>query len=225
MVLLILAACSGTGKSTVGRLLRERHPRLRLSVSHTTRAPRPGEREGIDYFYVDRPTFEGLIAQGGFAEWAEYAGNLYGTAHATIAAADAAGHDLLFDVEVVGAANLKRAFPEARSCFLLPPSWGEIERRLRARGTETEASIERRLATGRRELAVAHTFDYLVLNDDLTRAVDALDAIYQAIGLQAGLQRAHLERIRTEAGVQAAGCEDSSGRTNIAGQPQAPGAP
>lgn len=200
MVLLILAACSGTGKSTLGRLLRARQPNLRLSVSHTTRAPRPGEAEGVDYHFVDRPTFEALVAAEGFAEWAEYAGNLYGTAHSTIAAAEAAGHDLLFDVEVVGAGNLKRAFPDAVACFLLPPTWPEVERRLRSRGTETEASVARRLATGRWELGHAHTFDYLVINEVLERAVDDLDAIYRAARQRTPARLAHLERLRAEAG-------------------------
>ncbi|MCB9547837.1 MAG: guanylate kinase [Myxococcales bacterium] len=200
MVLLILAACSGTGKSTLGRHLRAMHPKLRLSVSHTTRAPRPGEAEGVDYHFVDRAAFEADIERGRFVEWAEYAGNLYGTARSTLEAAAAAGHDLLFDVEVVGAANLKRACPEAVSCFLLPPTWAEVERRLRARGTETEATLARRLATGRRELAEAHTFDYLVINDVLADAVADLDAVYRAAGQRTPERLPLLDALRQAAG-------------------------
>ncbi len=184
MVLFVLAAVSGTGKSTVGRRLRALHPKIRLSVSHTTRAPRPGEADGVDYHFVEREAFEATIAADGFAEWAEYAGNLYGTARSTIDAARAAGHDLLFDVEVVGAAALKAVYPDAVSCFLLPPSWEVLEARLRGRGTETEASIHRRLATGRVEIQRAHTFDFLVTNDDLDACVADVVTVYRAARLR-----------------------------------------
>ena len=133
MVLLIMAACSGTGKSTLGRRLLAEHPKLRLSVSHTTRPPRPGETQGVEYHFVDRAAFEVEVRAGAFAEWAEYAGNLYGTSHEEIDRTRSAGRDLLFDVDVVGAANLKRNYPGALSLFILPPSWEELERRLRSR--------------------------------------------------------------------------------------------
>lgn len=200
MVLLILAACSGTGKGAVGARLRARYPALKLSVSHTTRTPRPGEVDGVHYHFVDRATFESMARGGGFLEWAEYAGNLYGTARSTVEAARSVGHDLLFDVEVVGAGNLRRAEPSAVSVFLLPPSWGELERRLRARGTEDEARIQRRLATGRRELAQAGSFDYVVVNDAIDAAVDDLAAIYRAAKLRAAGRRRTIEALRAEAG-------------------------
>ncbi len=184
-MLFVLAAVSGTGKSTVGQRLRASFPRLELSVSHTTRGPRPGERDGEHYHFVDRAAFEATVTADGFAEWAEYAGNLYGTARSTIEAAARSGADLLFDVEVVGAAALKAVYPEAVTCFLLPPSWEVVCARLRDRGTETEASISRRLETGRRELASAHTFDYLVTNDGLDDCVRDVAAIYRAAGLRA----------------------------------------
>ncbi len=199
MVLLILAACSGTGKGAVGARLRARNPALRLSVSHTTRAPRPGERDGVEYHFVDRPAFERAIEADGFLEWAEYAGNLYGTARATVDAARAAGHDLLFDVEVQGAANLKRAEPAAVSIFLLPPTWVELERRLRGRGTEDAARIQRRLATGRRELDAAPSFDYVVVNDVLDVAVAEVEGIYRSAGLRTP-ERVHVvDALRREA--------------------------
>lgn len=200
MVLLIFAATSGTGKSTLGRRLRARAPRLDLSVSHTTRAPRPGEVDGTHYHFVSREAFEASRDAGGFVEWAEYAGNLYGTARATIDAARAAGRDLLFDVEIQGAAALKAAYPdEAVSVFILPPSWAEVERRLRDRGTETEARIERRLRRGIEELAVAHTFDRIIVNDDLDKAVEDVAAIYRAAQLRTAAGLEHLARIRAAA--------------------------
>lgn len=180
MVPLIICAVSGTGKSTIARRLIALRPRLRLSVSHTTRPPRPGEVDGEHYHFVDRAAFDRLVADDEFAEWAEYAGNCYGTARSTIERATREGFDLIFDIDVVGAAQLKRCYPEALTCFVLPPSWAEVERRLRARGTESEAAIARRLSVGRRELAAASDFDYLVLNEDLDAAVAELDCIYRA---------------------------------------------
>ncbi len=203
MVLLLLAGVSGTGKGTVGAQLRARFPQLQLSVSHTTRAPRPGEQEGREYHFVERPVFEQTIEAGGFAEWAGYAGNLYGTARSTIDAAREAGIDLLFDIEVVGTAALKAAYPrEAVSVFLLPPAWAELERRLRDRGTETEERIRRRLDTGRQELKAAHDFDYLVVNDVLEEAVEAVASIYRAAAHTAGQHRPLLERLQTEAALR-----------------------
>ncbi len=139
----------------------------------------------MHYHFVDRDNFEAKIAAGAFVEWAPYAENLYGTAAQTIEDARAAGHDLLFEVEVVGAAALKAAYPDAVTCFLLPPSWDELEGRLRGRGTETEASIARRLETGRRELTQAHTFDYLLTNNKLGACVADASAIYRAARLRA----------------------------------------
>ena len=196
MVILIMAACSGTGKSTLARRLLAEHPRIRLSVSHTTRRPRPGEEDGREYHFVDRPAFQERIASGAFAEWAEYAGNLYGTSVSEVDRVAAAGGDLLLDVEVVGAANLKARFPDAVSFFILPPSFAELERRLRARGTESESVIERRLATARRELDAAINFDHLLVNDDLDRAYGDMAALYRVAGLRTSEQRALLDRLR-----------------------------
>jgi len=203
MALLILAACSGTGKSTLVKGLLARHPRLRLSVSHTTRAPRPGEEDGVAYHFVTRDAFEALDAEGAFVERAEYAGNLYGTSHAEVARAERDGRDLLFEVEVVGAAALKASYPHALSCFLLPPDWATVEARLRGRGTEGEESIARRLAAGRRELARAHEFDAAVVNDDLAAALDDLSALYRAAQLSMRAQGALLDRVRAQAGAEA----------------------
>ena len=155
----------------------------------------------MHYHFTDRASFEAEVKAGRFVEWAEYAGNLYGTAHSTIEAARLAGVDLLFDVEVQGAGNLKRAYPEACACFILPPSWRVLEDRLRGRGTESPESLARRLATGRQELAVADRFDYLVVNDVLDAAVDDLTAVYQAARRRTVTGLAHLQSLRAEAGV------------------------
>jgi guanylate kinase len=184
MALLIIAACSGTGKSTLVKELLVRHSRLRLSVSHTTRLSRPGEVDGVAYHFIEREFFEQKIATGDFVEWAEYAGNLYGTSRTMIEEAEAKGLDLLFEVEVQGAEALKETYPHALSCFIFPPSWMELESRLRGRMTETEASIQKRLNTSRRELDVVPQFDYFVVNDQVERAVDDLSALYRTAQLQ-----------------------------------------
>lgn len=196
-MLIVIAAPSGTGKSTLVKALRAAHPALGFSVSHTTRKPRPGEVDGVDYHFVDRATFEASIEAQGFVEWAEYAGNLYGTALSTIEAAQARGEDLILEVEVQGAGNLKKAVPKAVSIFIVPPGWAELERRLRSRGTEAEAVIQRRLDTAREEIKAADTFDYIVLNDDKDDALKELQSIYRSEGLRPGARRALLDRLRS----------------------------
>ncbi len=199
MVLFILAAVSGTGKGTVGRALMARNPDLKLSVSHTTRAPRVGEREGVEYHFTDHDAFRAGIEAGGYVEWAEYVGNLYGTSRRTIEDARAAGHGLLFDIEVKGAAQIVEAYPdEAVSVFLLPPSWAELADRLRKRGTNDEADIARRLSRGREELREARWFDHLVVNDTVERAVDELESIYRSAKTRTAGRLELLERLRAE---------------------------
>ena len=182
--MLILAAVSGTGKSTIARRLLERFDTLSVSVSHTTRQPRDGEIDGVHYHFVDRASFDGMVDQGGFAEWAEYVGNAYGTANKTINVAKAAGLDLIFDIEIQGARQLKTQYPNAVSVFLLPPGWDEVRRRLTARGTDAADVVERRLRRGRAEIVAANEFDYLVVNHDLEIAVAEVSAIYQAARLR-----------------------------------------
>ena len=180
MVLLILAAVSGTGKSTIGRELLKRNARLKLSVSHTTRDARSGEVDGRHYHFVSRAEFDDMVGADGFAEWAEYVGNCYGTAKSTIESAGRAGHDLLFDIEIQGAAQLKAQYPDAVTVFLLPPSWDEVSRRLTLRGTDDAETISQRLERGRVEVEAARSFDYLVVNDDLDEAIEAVEDIYRA---------------------------------------------
>ncbi len=199
MVLLILAAVSGTGKSTIARALLDRNDAMRLSVSHTTRKPRKGEVDGIHYHFTPPDAFDALVTADGFAEWAEYVGQRYGTARRTIDAARQGGHDLLFDIEVQGAGQLKASEPDAVSVFLLPPSWAELAERLRQRGTDDEDAIARRLARGRDELTAAANFDHLVVNDDLGRAIDEVESIYHAARARTPNRMHLLSALRDEA--------------------------
>jgi len=176
----VVAAPSGTGKTTVCRMLVERDPRLRLSVSHTTRAPRPSEEDGEQYHFVTSAQFEGLVRDGAFIEHAEYAGFRYGTSWEAIDGPLAKGLDLLLEIEVQGAAQIRERRADARFVFLLPPTPAEAEKRLRARGQDDPAAIERRVEFMRRELPAVVDFDYVVVNDDLERCVAAVREIVQA---------------------------------------------
>jgi guanylate kinase len=177
----VVAAPSGAGKTTVCRELVARDPEgLAFSVSHTTRPRREGEREGHDYHYVTRADFERMVREGAFLEYAEYSGQLYGTSWAAIRAPLARGRDVLLEIEVEGARQVRERLPGARLVFLLPPSLAELERRLRARGTDPPGEIERRLAIARRELREVDRFDYAVVNDDLERTLLALEALLRA---------------------------------------------
>lgn len=168
---IVVAAPSGAGKTTVCRRLVEDDPRLVFSVSHTTRPRRSGESHGVDYHFVSRAEFEKLAAAGALLEWAEYSGNLYGTSWAAIEAPLARGRDVLLEIEVQGARQVRERLPDAVLVFLLPPSLGALEERLRTRGTDDPGEIERRLAIARREIATLDLFDYAVVNDDLAAAV------------------------------------------------------
>ncbi len=164
----ILTGPSGVGKSTVVRTLRREHPDLWLSVSVTTRHPRPGERDGREYHFVDHPTFDRLVAEGDLLEWAEFAGNRYGTPRTPVLERVAAGVPVLLEVDLQGARRVRREMPEAIQVFLAPPTWDELERRLVGRGTEPPDVIDRRLAAARVELAAESEFDVSIDNHDVT---------------------------------------------------------
>ncbi|MFM7718585.1 MAG: guanylate kinase [Actinomycetota bacterium] len=175
--LFVLAGPSGTGKGTVVRRVLERLPTVELSVSATTRAPRPGERDGVDYRFVSDAAFDDLVASGGLLEWAEIVGHRSGTPAAPVEEALAAGRDVLLEIDVQGAGWVRRRMPEAVLIFLAPPSLEELERRLRSRGTESEESIRRRIAAAEVELGERGRFDHVVVNDDLDRATAEVAAI------------------------------------------------
>jgi guanylate kinase len=180
-LLLILCSPSGAGKTTLTRMLEEQFPDLVFSVSHTTRSPRPKENHGRDYHFVDRARFESLIEQDAFVEWAEVHGNLYGTSVKEVELArqtDSEG--VLFDIDYQGARQIKAHFPEAVGVFVLPPSLHELERRLRGRGTEDEATTVRRLEAAKGEIAHYGFFDYVIVNDDIERAYGALRGVVLA---------------------------------------------
>lgn len=179
-LLLVVSAPSGGGKGTILKELFSRDKNLRLSVSATTREPRPGEEHGKQYFFISRKEFEGLISQGKMLEYAEYIGNYYGTPRGPVEEWTEAGQDVVLEIEVQGGAQIKKLIPDCVSVFILPPSMAILEKRLRDRGTEDDATIRRRLETARKEIPQAKEYDYIVFNDRLEDAVEDLQAIIRA---------------------------------------------
>lgn len=175
--LFIIAAPSGAGKSTLVAALLENDPALTLSVSHTTRAPRRGEVEGGDYHFVDREKFLAMRDRGEFLESAEVHGNLYGTSRTWLESQMAAGRDIICEIDCQGAEQLRRVFPEAVAIFILPPSFSELESRLRGRGTESEDVIARRLAAAAREMRLVGRFDYAIINFSISEALARLQSL------------------------------------------------
>ena len=176
--LFILSAPSGAGKTTLLKRVMADLPGLAFSISHTTRLPRAGEVDGVDYHFVSRDKFEAMQDQGVFLEWAEVHGNLHGTSRPAVLAQLATGLDVILDIDVQGAAILREsaAIPAA-SLFISPPSLPELERRLRGRGTDSEETILLRLKNARQEMQAAADYEYLIINDRLEQAVDTLRAI------------------------------------------------
>ncbi|MGQ9870736.1 guanylate kinase, partial [Leptodesmis sp.] len=161
--LIVLTGPSGVGKGTLLRSLLRRHPDLYLSVSATTRAPRPGEVDGKDYYFLSRPEFERMIANGEFLEWAEFAGNLYGTPKASVDNQIQQGHRVILEIELEGARQVRQYFPDALRIFILPPSLPELESRIRTRGKDTEDAIVRRLQRAKEEINAADEFDIQIV--------------------------------------------------------------
>ncbi len=175
--LTVLSGPSGVGKSTVVAHMRKAHPEVWLSVSATTRKPRPGEQEGVQYFFVDDEQFDKLIANGELLEWAEFAGNRYGTPRKAVLDRLEAGEPVLLEIDLQGARQVRETMPEAQLVFLAPPSWDELVRRLTGRGTESPEVIERRLAAAKVELAAEAEFDTTLVNtsvEDVARELLAL---------------------------------------------------
>lgn len=175
----VLAATSGTGKTTIARRLVEDSPSYVFSVSATTRPPRQGEQDGVDYHFLSRMEFERRIAEGDFAEWASVHGRLYGTPRSELIAAAERGHRVVLDIDVQGARQIRASVPDARLIFVLPPSVDIMMARLTGRGSEAPESIARRLHSALVELQAVPEFDYVVVNDDLDECLTEIRAIVE----------------------------------------------
>ena len=193
---IVISAPSGTGKSSVAKRAVASIPHLRFSVSHTTRPPRPGERNGREYFFVTPARFKRMIAAGDFVEWADVHGNLYGTSWKELRKARKEGRDILLDIDVQGHHRVRQRLPEAVSIFLLPPSFQELARRLRRRHSDAPEVIESRLEAAREETDHWPEYDYLVVNDRISSAVRAVRSIVLAARLRRLNQQGLVEEIR-----------------------------
>ena len=179
-IVFIISAPSGSGKSTLVNQLLKTISGLNFSISYTTRPPRGNERSGVEYFFASKTEFEAMIERDDFLEHACVFGNYYGTARRFLREAQASGHDLVLDIDVQGAEQLKKRIPDAVSIFILPPNREELEGRLRSRGLDAEPVIVRRLDTARREIENYSKYDYILINDELDRSADDLRAIVLA---------------------------------------------
>jgi len=177
----VLSGPSGVGKGTVVAAVRELHPHVWVSVSYTTRKPRPGEIEGVHYHFIDRDRFAELVAAGEMLEWAEFAGNLYGTPLSPVRERLDQGIPTLLEIELQGARQVRAKLPDAQFVFLAPPSWEELERRLVGRGTEPDEVIARRLKQAQVEMAADQEFDTVVVNDDVRRAAAELVGLIEDV--------------------------------------------
>lgn len=175
--LIVLTGPSGVGKGTLLKSLLARHSELHYSVSFTTRSPRPGEIHGKHYYFTNRSQFEQMVAQGEFLEWAEFAGNYYGTPKKAVAEQILAGNSVLLEIELDGARQIHSFFPNALRIFILPPSLEELEQRLRGRGQDSPEAIARRLRRAQEEIDAAGEFDIQIINDNLATAVEKIAAV------------------------------------------------
>ncbi len=174
--LIVLTGPSGVGKGTLLKSLLKRHPELCLSISATTRNPRPGEVNGKDYYFVSPQQFDVLVAQDELLEWAEFAGNRYGTPRQSVLEAIQAGKWVILEIELEGARQIRHTFPDAMRIFILPPSIVELEYRIRNRGQDSEGAIARRLKRAEEEINAANEFDIQIINDDFDKALDRIES-------------------------------------------------
>ncbi|MBQ5821808.1 MAG: guanylate kinase [Selenomonadaceae bacterium] len=179
-LLILISGPSGTGKGTVCDLLRKNHPEISYSISATTRQPRPGEQDGVNYYFYDKEKFRQMIDAEELLEWAEVYGNYYGTPKQKVLDRLNAGEDILLEIDTQGALNVMKAVPEGLFIFLLPPSLEELANRLKGRGTETEESLQRRLGAAVDEIKIAHNYRYVVVNDKVEAAEKAIAGIIEA---------------------------------------------
>ena len=193
--LFLVTAPSGAGKTSLVRELLKDHTNLKFSISYTTRKMRPTEQNGRDYFFVDKPEFERMVAAGEFLEHAQVFDNYYGTSRKTVEGEMAAGRDVLLEIDWQGAAQVRKLMPEAVSIFILPPSRAELERRLRSRATDDEATIARRLQDAVGDMSHWSEFDYVVVNDDFQKAVGELSGIVTGRGQAARADRPALKPV------------------------------
>jgi guanylate kinase len=191
----IVSAPSGSGKTTLLQSLLKTFTDLKFSVSHTTRQPRQGERDGVDYFFTERSRFREMADRGDFLEWAEYYGQLYGTSRGFVENHVAEGRDVILDIDVNGARQVKGKIQDAISVFIMPPSFDELERRLRSRRQESDEAIQRRLEIARGEISFCQDYNYIVVNDVLEESVQVLEAIVRAGRARPWRQQARIEEI------------------------------
>lgn len=187
-ILFVVSAPSGAGKTSLVKALLKADPAIRLSVSYTTRAPRPGESDGRDYHFVSHEQFHKLLAQNEFLEHAEVYGNFYGTSKSVISRELYAGRDLLLEIDWQGAAQVREHFPRSASIFILPPSFAALRTRLAGRAQDSDEVIERRLAAAAHDVAHADAFDYIIVNDDFDHALQDLVAVTRSIRLETARQ-------------------------------------
>jgi guanylate kinase len=193
--LFIISAPSGAGKSTLINALLQQHADMQLSVSHTTRSPRPGETNGVQYHFTDVPAFKQLIAQEQFIEWAEVFGNYYGTSKAALADKLAQGIDVFLDIDWQGARQIKQQLPFVTTIFILPPSVDALEQRLNQRGQDSKEIIAGRMAKARDEISHADEYDYWVVNDDLALALQQFSGIIQTQRLKQNKQAIRQQKL------------------------------
>ena len=193
-LLIVLSGPSGTGKGTVCKALLKKHPEIALSVSCTTRPPRAGEVHGKHYFFMDREDFEKRIAEGAFLEYANVFSNFYGTPRGFVEETLAQGKDVLLEIDVQGALQVKESAPDGVFIFLIPPSMEELEKRIRSRATETEEKIRERQGKAYAELSLMDKYDYVIVNDEVDRVVEKIEAILTAERLSVKRRKTGNER-------------------------------
>ena len=195
-LLILISGPSGTGKGTVCDLLRQKHPEISYSISATTRQPRPGEQDGINYYFYTKEKFREMIDQGQLLEWAEVYGNFYGTPKQKVLDRLEAGEDILLEIDTQGALNVMKVMPEGLFIFLLPPSLEELAARLKGRGTETEESLHRRLGAAVDEIKLATKYRYVVVNDKVEDAQETIANIIEAEHHRSDLNESLLTKLQ-----------------------------